>query len=310
MMQEREDIEARPVSEVKVSAELATLNPIRWLAACAADWTMIVIAMVVAHQIGRAWAYLLAIAVIGARQHALLLLAHDATHYLVSRKKWLNDLLSNALVAYPFLWTTEGYRWWHFLHHRYVGTLEDVELQLKAKTAAHLWSLPLKVRVLIVDGLATLVVGWLSLPFVAFFVFPPRQKWRLIPMLAFQVIALVIAGVTGTLWAIGLWYVSASTSMLIVFKIRQWTEHVGTDDTQRITASRLWRFWILPHNTWMHWEHHRWPFIPFHNLSRARRLETSVPVIALTQLWRQSRGSVPNARATEARSAPGSIGAA
>src|SRR5437867_3700572 len=100
IMQEREDIEARQVSEVKVSAELATLNPLRWLAACATDWTIIVIAMVAAHQIGRAWAYLFAIAIIGARQHALLLLGHDAAHYLVSRKKWLNDLLSNVLVAY------------------------------------------------------------------------------------------------------------------------------------------------------------------------------------------------------------------
>jgi hypothetical protein len=45
-------------------------------------------------------------------------------------------------------------------------------------------------------------------------------------------------------------------------------------------------FIVAPHNTWMHWEHHEWPAIPFWNLPQARELETTTPVISIWELFR------------------------
>jgi len=46
--------------------------------------------------------YLLAIAIIGARQHALLILMHDGVHYRLFRNRRLNDCVSE-LLAWPHL---------------------------------------------------------------------------------------------------------------------------------------------------------------------------------------------------------------
>ena len=42
---------------------------------------------------------------------------------------------------------------------------------------------------------------------------------------------------------------------------------------------------FAPHNVWYHYEHHRWASIPFYNLPAARKLDTSVPVMTLTELY-------------------------
>ena len=41
------------------------------------------------------------------------------------------------------------------------------------------------------------------------------------------------------------------------------SEHVGTEWTHRLGKPPLWqRLVYLPANTWLHWEHHKWPGVP------------------------------------------------
>src|SRR5919197_5506213 len=40
-----------------------------------------------------------AIIVIGTRQHALFVIAHEAAHYLLYERRWLNDLAGRACAA-------------------------------------------------------------------------------------------------------------------------------------------------------------------------------------------------------------------
>ena len=57
-----------------------------------------------------------AVIVIGTRQHALFVLAHEAAHYLLYERRWLNDLVGRACAAAPGL-SMCTYRVIHRLHH-------------------------------------------------------------------------------------------------------------------------------------------------------------------------------------------------
>jgi fatty acid desaturase len=59
---------------------------------------------------------LAAVLVIGTRQHALFVLAHEAAHYLLYEKRWLNDAVGRACAAAPGL-SMCTYRVIHRLHH-------------------------------------------------------------------------------------------------------------------------------------------------------------------------------------------------
>src|SRR5438874_259857 len=61
-------------------------------------------------------ALLPAIIVIGSRQHALFVIAHEAAHYLLYERRWLNDLAGRACAAAQGL-SMCTYRVIHPLHH-------------------------------------------------------------------------------------------------------------------------------------------------------------------------------------------------
>jgi fatty acid desaturase len=78
---------------------------------------------------GLAWAWnvpvtLLAIAVVGAMQHRLSTLAHEASHYMLFRNRKLNELVSDWFCMFPMWSTTHHYRLQHLAHHQYVNDPE------------------------------------------------------------------------------------------------------------------------------------------------------------------------------------------
>jgi fatty acid desaturase len=79
--------------------------------------------------------------------------------------------------------------------------------------------------------------------------------------------------------------VALGTSFGAVFRLRVWTEHVGTADVHRISARLFYQLIFLPHNTWCHFEHHRFPSVPFWNLPKARALETETHIDTLEALF-------------------------
>ena len=52
----------------------------------------------------------LAVMVIGSRQHALLILGHDASHYRYLPTRWQNDLFANLFLMWPTFASVEGFR--------------------------------------------------------------------------------------------------------------------------------------------------------------------------------------------------------
>ncbi|TMH39819.1 MAG: fatty acid desaturase, partial [Betaproteobacteria bacterium] len=60
-----------------------------------------------------------AVIIIGTRQHALFVIAHEAAHYLLYERRWLNDLAGRACATVQGL-SMCTYRVIHRLHHNHL----------------------------------------------------------------------------------------------------------------------------------------------------------------------------------------------
>ena len=264
-------------------------NAWRWLAALASDYAIIAFAMVLAYfgfQLGPVVggvAIFVAICIIGTRQHALTILGHDGAHTLITRNRYWNDLLTNLFCFWPMGFGLSGYRKFHFAHHRHLGTPRDPEIAYKAEAAYALpaWPSRLAGRYFIAffgDGIKEetmfikYLIGMCSLPD------------RIGPALVWGTVVLCLWYFSAW-WIAGLWFAAIFTSFWCVFRIRVWSEHVGTPGVHRIHAPLIYRLIFVPHNTWYHFEHHRFPQVPYWNLHAARALETTVPIFAIETLY-------------------------
>jgi fatty acid desaturase len=78
---------------------------------------------------GLAWVWnvpvtIVAAVLIGAGQHRISTLAHEASHYMLFRNRLLNELVSDWFCMFPMWSTTHHYRLQHLAHHQYVNDPE------------------------------------------------------------------------------------------------------------------------------------------------------------------------------------------
>jgi fatty acid desaturase len=64
---------------------------------------------------------IVAVVLIGAGQHQLSVLAHEASHHTLFKSKLLNELVSDWFCMFPMLSTTHHYRLHHLAHHQFVN---------------------------------------------------------------------------------------------------------------------------------------------------------------------------------------------
>ena len=265
--------------------ELAEPNEWKWLGLVLLDWLVIAAAILIAAWLNHPAVFILASLTIAVKQHALAILAHDGAHRLVSRTKWLNDLLTNLFCFWPLGFPLAGYRRFHFQHHRRTGTPEDPELI--HKRVFRQWELPTSSRQLGAHVLTDLLGA--GIPHLAMAAYLTRAVSFLdgITPLLFWLVMSMIAWQAGYVSIIILWWASLLFCLWPIFRLRMWTEHVGTSGSHRIAAGLVARACIVPHHTYMHWEHHEFPMIPCWNLPRVRRLVLAPPIISLSQLFQR-----------------------
>jgi fatty acid desaturase len=218
---------------------------------------------------------------IGARQHALTVLGHDAAHYrLLPGRRW-NDRIANVATQWPTFLTVEGFRYYHGEHHRFTGSAGDGNRKIwRTHTAdgdlTAEWTYPKTAGALVLMILrrAALVTGvfWIVRGLAAAVLF--RRSWmQVVARLAFYV---------GGIWAIvaagafqgfvGYWIVPYCTWHMASQYIRLVCEHSAVSGTgpyrmTRTTLARWWERWlIVPRNIHYHIEHHWYPSVPFYNL--------------------------------------------
>lgn len=264
--------------------ELSTKALWPWVRDAIMDWGIMIGALTIASAFPNPITIVLAVLIVGNRQHALAILGHDGTHFTLSKNRLLNDSLTNFFNMWPVGLTVGGYRKLHFQHHRALGTHEDPELHHK-KSRAPQWDLPIKWTKIFKYTLYDLI-GY-SIPdyWIIITYSKPEKRSEFVGMVLFHILTVSILLASG-LWLTALiWYFSLVTSFMLFFRLRLWLEHQGTDETNRLKLN-WWQGGLLsPHNGWYHWEHHNWASIPYHRLPEFReRMGSEKPVLTLNDL--------------------------
>jgi fatty acid desaturase len=218
--------------------------------------------------------------VVSACQHALFLLAHEGAHQCVARRKWLNDLLSDALFAAPIFYSTEAYRAGHLPHHTHLGVHRlDLEhrtwVLLRGRHFARLLVETLS------GGKALLAIARLT---------PDKVGARRAPSRYLAGVLLTNGALFAWCAALGvplayfyLWLLPFLTLTQLLLIVRAVAEHQplsyarrespneGVDLTPALTrtfaANALERFLFAPVGAHHH-EHHLMPGVPFSQLPR------------------------------------------
>ena len=262
--------------------ELSVLQPSRALMATAEEWAGIAAAIALCSYFWHPALYVIAVMFIGSRQHALLILGHDASHYRYLRTRWQNDLFANLFLMWPTFASVEGFRKFHGTHHQYTNLANDgnrhlwhthnAEGELEPEWVFPKTRLGLALMILrraaILTGISWILRGLVGSSLI------PSPRWMVAARLAFYV------SVAGALtffgaWPALFWYwlVPFCTWHIAAQYIRLICEHSAVEsdeDEYSITRTTIPTFlesiFILPRNVGFHLEHHWYPSVPFYRL--------------------------------------------
>lgn len=85
----------------------------------------------------------LAMVCIGACQHRLTNVGHEASHYILFRNRLLNELASDWFAMFPMLSCTHHYRLQHLAHHQYVNDAERDPDVVQMSESGHRFNFPM-----------------------------------------------------------------------------------------------------------------------------------------------------------------------
>lgn len=269
-------------------------SPWRASAAVAHDFAIIAIAVAIALQF---WPNPLLVVpcliVIGTRQHALFVIAHDAAHYLLYERRWLNDAVGRACATVQGL-SMCTYRVIHRLHHNNLYGELDPDTALHGGYPRGKWYL---IRKLLKD-----LSGLTAWKTYAYFLggapaLNTKTNVALRPLddtseklrneakrdrnvvIAFHVALLAFFASSGYLLQyLVLWILPLVTVVQAILRLRAIAEHgVTTDFSSPLTAARTntgpaWLEWLIfPHQVNYHIEHHLYASVPHYNLPQLHR---------------------------------------
>jgi fatty acid desaturase len=266
----------------EVLRELCTLQPWRTVRALAEEWVCIGVTVALAVLADHWLATAIAVVVVGARQHALAVLSHEAAHYRFLPSRRLNDLACELLVAWPVFVSGRFFRVPHAPHHQHLGEPGDGNRRAWRTHDAEGRIRPEWVYPKTPLGLAAKILRRAAGPtgalwIVRFFV-APIALGRPAPEVAahFAYHGLLAAIVTAAgVWPEVLlywllpyvtWHVAAQYVRLICEHSGRISDHPDYAGTRSTHPGPLGRFLILPRNIGYHLEHHWFPGVPWYNL--------------------------------------------
>jgi fatty acid desaturase len=262
--------------------ELSVLRPHKAILAILIEWLGIAGAIVLCEAIWSPFLYVLVVVWIGARQHALTVLGHDASHFRLLPGRHWNDWVGNVMAFWPTFVAVENYRQFHGEHHRFTGTPADGNRRIwRTHTSAGEltaeWTFPKTRAALTVTLLRRAVfftgIFWIVRGLAAAVVL--RRSWgQVLVRLLFYAAIIGVLATAGALKGFLLYWIVPFCTAHIAFQyIRLICEHSAVKSKDpayaltRTTRARWWeRLMIVPRNIHYHIEHHWYPSVPFYNL--------------------------------------------
>lgn len=239
------------------------------------------------------WTVVPCVILIGTRQHALFVLAHEAAHYRLFEGRGLNDLAGRLCATLQGL-SMRTYRVIHRLHHNNLYT------ELDPDTALH-GGYP-RGKMYLARKLLKDLTGFTAWKTYAYFLggapalntqtnlavrplddtsskLREEAKTDRNTVGAFHLFALIAFGASGHLVAyLVLWILPLVTVVQAILRLRAIAEHGATTDfSSPLTAARTnlvpaWLGWLIfPHHVNYHIEHHLYASVPQYNLPELHR---------------------------------------
>lgn len=225
------------------------------------------------------------IVLLGTRQHALALLAHEAIHGNISKNRFINNFWGSLFSSLPIFQSLSFFKKFHLDHHAFMLTEKDPEVHIR-RSSPKRWGIPLtknyrfKIFMRDICGL-----GYFDTRHAYPFVLPSITLVDVFLPIAYWLVIIFVSINLHLGWIPLYWVIAHLTSYWAMFRQRALTEHVGSDPTQKIIANPVQRFFYLPHNTWFHYEHHLNPKVPCWNLPKMRTLLKESGYISVSDMF-------------------------
>lgn len=250
---------------------------------------------------------------IGIALHGLAVMGHDAVHFCITRRKWLNDVLGNLLCFFPVGLTVSAYREFHFPHHKDPTGANDPEMPLRRDLGPQ-WVPSFSMA----KGYRLWFLSYFGFSLKELVVFvkamPMGRVIDRLGCLVFWGAAVSVAYSTSNLSVVGLWVFALATTYFSHLRIQGWHEH-SLSHTNEVMTSRyslphpLYRL-LLPKNVWLHYEHHKYPNVPFYHLEKVRELDREERVFSLHEMIEAEEHTAAPSGGTEVVPETESIGKA
>lgn len=262
-------------TRAELPAQLSRVSLNRTLVTLLGDWSWILGSIFLATTYPSVLTFIAAQLVIASRQHALFLVMHEGTHYLLCRNKVWNDRISNFLAAWPVGFSTGRYRIRHWTHHRHLNT--DMDPDWARKKVDPTWQFPMShldcwrtsLAHLFGKGLIEMTYALRGLGL------EKRDLPKAIPY--FSAIAIAITLTHNWANFALYWVLPYFTVLPFLHRVRNIAEHLGLPKThylngsRNILGSKIEAFFFGPHNANLHLIHHTYSYIPCHRLPEARQ---------------------------------------
>lgn len=272
-----QDIDVRNHIDKNLLKAMGKPAPFRLLLQTAIEWLWIIALIIVATWCSNVAISIVCMLLIATRQHALLALMHEYSHYQLSRKhSWLNDLIGDTFTALPFFITVHGFRRKHMQHHRYGSTDQDHNWVAALKKERYQFP---KTRKQIFIEILKHCIGWYTLEDLKGYTVDAGMSVDLPRAVrvnaAIFVIIFAAAVIYFNLWWTVLlyWVVPLATFMMAILYVRDMGEHFGMSspgirNSRTVIAGWFERFLICQHGVNFHTEHHLYPSVPFFRLEK------------------------------------------
>lgn len=276
--------------------DLSKLKPGKALFDLAIEWLGIIFAIGIYLWAQNPIVYILAVIFIGARQHALTVLGHDAAHYRFLSNRRLNDWIANIFMQWPVFITVAGFRKFHGTHHRYLNDEKDGNRFLwrthnKKGELKPEWYYPKKPKALILKllrrGIFLTGIRWIIRGIIGAFIVRDSLALMIGRLLYFAAFAFLFTHYQ--LWThfLLIWIIPLCTWHVVIQYMRLIAEHSAVRSTHpdlaetRTTIPRWWEaVLILPRNIGYHIEHHWYPSVPYYNLPQLHAHLMRIPEFA------------------------------
>ena len=265
-------------------SEIRQKSDMRNIIALLFDWGMMALGISLFYLFPNFLTFLISTVIIGSRQFALAVLAHDGAHHLLFKNAKINDFVSQWFCAYPVFQDNRVYRPYHLKHHRFTETEDDPDISLSAPFPITKKSFARKV-IRDLSGItgykrySSVVKGILkteaSSSMTKITKIWDKSRGFLITN---SVIFLLISYFSHWSLFFMLWWFPAFTYYSLIIRIRNIAEHCVTsgntefDNTRTTRASYLIRFLLAPHRVNFHLEHHLFMVCPWYNLPKAHSM--------------------------------------